>query len=342
MEHITKRVNAEDVARLAGVSKTAVSRAFAVDSSISADKRARVIAAAQKLGYRPNALARSLRTTRSNLIGVIFQEFTNPLILRIFDLITRRLQENGLHAVAVNAAKDTSLTDAMELVLQYRIDGLIVSSDIPLKIEYECAEMNVPVIVFARSDKRSANTFGVCLNDESVGRMAARHLVAQGYRNPAFLGGIPNISASVERQNGFMAGLAESGISLSIIEYAGGDTYDRGYEAGRRLLRETTPDAVFCVNDLVAIGLMDVAKTEFRMDIPSNLGIVGVDDIWVARTAQYDLTTIVQPLDEMVDYMMRLLQGDEVRATDVKSMLFEGMLVARGSTRRESKQAARR
>src|ERR1700689_1868462 len=106
MSRIAKRINADDVARLAGVSTTTVSRAFAPESSISAEKKARVVDAAKKLRYRPNALARSLRTTRSNLIGVIVQEFTNPLILRILKLLTRRLQENGLHAVAVNAAKD--------------------------------------------------------------------------------------------------------------------------------------------------------------------------------------------------------------------------------------------
>src|ERR1700692_3819099 len=127
MRSTVKRANAEDVARLAGVSTTTVSRAFALDGSISNDKKARVTEAAKKLRYRPNALARSLRTTRSNLVGIIFQEFTNPLTLRILELLTRRLQENGLHAVAVNAAKDIDLSEAMELVLQYRIDGLIVS-----------------------------------------------------------------------------------------------------------------------------------------------------------------------------------------------------------------------
>ena len=140
-----------------------------------------MIEAAKKLGYRPNALARSLRTTRSNLIGIILEEFTNPLFLRILELITRKLQENGLHAIAINATKDLSLSEAMELVMQYRIDGLIVSSDMPLRMEFEWAAMSVPVIVFARSDRRIAGAFGICLDDEAAGALAARHLVERGY-----------------------------------------------------------------------------------------------------------------------------------------------------------------
>jgi DNA-binding LacI/PurR family transcriptional regulator len=336
-----KRSNAEDVARLAGVSKTTVSRAFAADSSISAKKKARVIEAARKLGYRPNALARSLRTTKSTLVAVVLEEFTNPLFLKILELVTRKLQENGLHAMAVNAATDMSVSQAMELVMQYRIDGLIVSSDIPLKVEYECAAMNIPVIVFARSDKRIGGTFGVCLDDEAAGQLAAQHLVEQGYRRPAFLGGFPSVSVSVDREAGFRAGLAEFGLRLSFVEYAGDNTYKLGREAGRRLLaREDRPDAVFCVNDQVAIGLIDAAKDDFGLKIPQALGVMGVDDIWVAGTAQYDLTTIAQPLDAMAATMIELLLGSVESLDNGSTTLFKGALVSRGSTQRDSLDAA--
>lgn len=333
---MNKRINAEDVAKLAGVSKTAVSRAFSPDSSISADKKARVMEAARRLGYRPNALARSLRTTRSNLIGIILEEFTNPLFLRILELVTRRLQENGLHAVTVNAAKDISLVEAMELVMQYRIDGLIVSSDIPLKIEYECAAMKVPVIVFARSDRRIDGTFGICLDDEAAGRLAARHFSDKGYRRTAFVGGFPGVSVSIDRQNGLAAGLAEAGLRLVATEYAGDNTYDRGVEAGRRLFAaDREIDSVFCVNDQVAIGLMDVARREFGRSVPDDLGVIGVDDIWMGRTFAYDLTTITQPLEAMADAMIRFLVDDAAAAAP-RPQLFQGTLVPRGSTRRQS------
>lgn len=332
---MTKRANAEDVAKLAGVSKTTVSRAFTPDSSISPKRRARVIEAAKKLGYRPNALARSLRTTKSKLVAVVLEEFTNPLFLRILELVTRKLQESGLHALAVNAASDISVAEAMELVMQYRIDGLIVSSDIPLQIEYECAAMNVPVIVFARSDRRIAGTFGICLDDEAAGRAAARHLLECGYRSPAFIGGFPGVSVSVDRENGFRMGLAEQGARVVAVEYAGDNTYELGREAARRLLSEPhKPDAVFCVNDQVAIGVMDVAKSEFRLDVPGALGVVGVDDIWMARTAQYDLTTIAQPLDEMAEKMIGLLLGTSVTSGDGATTLLQGQLIPRSSTRK--------
>lgn len=330
---MSRRSNADDVARLAGVSKSTVSRAFSPSSSISPDKKARVIEAAKRLGYQPNAMARSLRTTRSNLVGIILEEFTNPLFLKILELITRKLQENGLHALAINATRDLSLSEAMDLVMQYRIDGLIVSSDMPLRVEYEWAAMKVPVIVFARSDKRTAGTFGICLDDMAAGHLAARHLISQGYRSPAFLGGFPGVSVSVERHNGFRNGLAELGVRLAGAEYAGDNTYDLGYAAAKRLLGGSPrPDSVFCVNDQVAIGVIDAARREFGLDVPHDVGVVGVDDIWMSRTAGYDLTTITQPLEAMAEAMIGLLLDGA--GEPGPAILFEGTMAARGSTRR--------
>lgn len=332
MKQPNRRPNAVDVARLAGVSKSTVSRAFAEDSSISALKKERIIEAARKLGYRPNAMARSLRTTRSNLVAILLEEFTNPLFLRILELITRRLQAHGLHAITVNASKDHSLSEAMELVMQYRIDGLIVSSDMPLQIEYECAQMNVPVIAFARRDRRIEGALSICLDEIEAGRIAARHLAEQGYRAPAFVGGFPGVSVSVERFTGFREGLAEYGLRVVASEYAGDNTYDRGLAAGRELLRgPVVPDSIFCVNDQVAIGLIDAAG-ELGLDVPSMLGVIGVDDIWMAHTAQYDLTTIAQPLEAMADTLVEMMVSPS--PAESAQTLFQGTIIARGSTRK--------
>lgn len=333
MNQPNRRPNAVDVARLAGVSKSTVSRAFAEDSSINALKKQRILEAARQLGYRPNAMARSLRTTRSRLVGILLEEFTNPLFLRILELITARLQEQGLHAMAVNAAKDHSLSEAMELVMQYRIDGLIVSSDMPLKIEYECAQMNIPVVAFARSDRRIEDTLSVSLDELHAGELAARHLVDQGYRAPAFLGGFPGVSVSLDRHAGFRDCLAREGLRVAAVEYAGDNTYDRGLAAAGSLLSGSSrPDSVFCVNDQVAIGVIDAAR-QFGLSVPEDLGVIGVDDIWMARTAQYDLTTIMQPLETMADALVALLTGRD--AGKERSIQFRGTLVPRGSTRRK-------
>ena len=336
MRKVTKRVTVEDVARLAGVSISAVSRAFSPDPGglIKEAKRERVIEAAQKLGYRPNAFARSLRTTRTKLVGILLEEFENPLFLRVLDTLTRKLQELGFRALAINASKDISLADAISLVLEYRIEALIVSSDIPLRVEYECQRMNVPIFVFGRSDKKRAGVIEFCIDDEEAGRLAAHHLADCGYIRPAFVGGFPDVSVTIERLRGFTLGLAERGLKLAHSASAGDNTYGSALSVASTILgHKSRPDAVFCVNDQVAIAVVDCARAEFGLDVPQSLGVMGVDNLWFGATKSYSLTTIEQPIAEMAGALAASVGALADRAaTNVASRSFHGKVLVRSTT----------
>lgn len=331
---VFKRPNLSDIATLANVSRSTAQRAFTADSSISEAKRSKVLKAAAQLGYRPNALARSLRTTRTGLVGILMEEFSNPLFLSILGLLTRKLQENGLRALAVNATKDVSIDEAMDLIMQYRIDGLVVSSDMPLAVEYECSKMNVPVVSFARSDRNVQTSFGICLDDFHAGWLAGKHLAEKGYTRPGFIGGFRDVSVTQLRLEGFRQGLADAGLTISpVVEYAGDNTYKTGREASRKILSSPrSPDALFCVNDQVAIAAIDTATVMGR-SVPNSLGVVGVDDIWFSETERYQLTTIRQPLEIMADEMVEVLANGSESLSELKKLrTHKGVLISRGST----------
>ena len=327
--------NAQDVAKLAGVSPSTVSRAFVDEASISAHKKAKVLEAAGKLGYRPNAMARSLRTRKSRLVGILLEEFTNPFFLRTLELLTRELQKVGLHAIVVNASHDISVEEAIDLIIQFRINALIVSSDIPLNVEFECSKMDIPVVSFARTERRIPNSTGICLDDFSAGYAAARHLLGKGYRQPGFVGGFPDVSVTVDRCAGFRERLAESGIRQFATTFVGDNTYDTGLAACREFLAGSDlPDSLFCVNDQVAVAAID-ASMERGLSVPGDIGVIGVDDIWVTRTRSYSVTTIKQPLEAMSEAMAAVLADhNSGSARQRQTLRFEGRLVERESTRR--------
>ena len=327
--------NAQDVARLAGVSPSTVSRAFVDEASISAQKKAKVLEAASKLGYRPNAMASSLRTRKSRLVGILLEEFTNPFFLRTLELLTRELQKVGLHAIVVNASHDISVEEAIDLIIQFRINALIVSSDIPLNVEFECSKMDIPVVSFARTERRIPNSTGICLDDFSAGYAAARHLLGKGYRHPGFVGGFPDVSVTIDRCAGFRERLAESGIRQFATTFVGDNTYDTGLAACREFLAGSDlPDSLFCVNDQVAVAAID-ASMERGLSVPGDIGVIGVDDIWVTRTRSYSVTTITQPLEAMSEAMAAVLADhNSGSARQRQTLRFEGRLVERESTRR--------
>lgn len=333
---MAKRVTSVDVARLAGVSQSTVSRTFGVDSSIAPETRDKVRAAADQLGYAPNAIARSLITNRTNIIGIVMASITNPFYPYVLEQFIAQLQQMGRQALLFTPAPDQDVDDVLPLALQYRVDGLIVTSaTLSSEMVDECARHGTPVVLFNRYIL-GANASAVCCDNVEGGRLVANLLLNSRHKRPAYMAGNPDTSTNIDRERGFTDRLRERGLTdvqvqPSVYSYQG------GYEAALRLLRGSNPpDAIFCANDIMAMGAMDAARSELGIAVPDELTIIGFDDIPAAAWSAYSLTTIRQPVIPMIDKALDLL-FERIEEPDTPPVLelIPGELIRRASARLE-------
>lgn len=300
-------VSSVEVARLAGVSQAAVSRVFTPGASVSDEMRAKVMAAAKQLGYRPNAIARSLSLQSSHIIGLVMIRFWNPFYARLLQEFTNRLQTLGYWVLVLNVAADTPLENAIPTALQYQVDGIIVTSaTLSSGLAEECARVGTPVVLFNRYSLESSVN-AVCCDNVAGGRLVADALLNAGHTRLAYIAGEAGSSTNRDREQGFTERLAARGVSLYARE-SGDYSYESGYQAALRLFaRPERPDAVFCANDLMAMAALDAAQCELSLRVPEDVSIIGFDDIAAASWPKYDLTTIHQPVDRMVDATIEVL-----------------------------------
>jgi len=309
-----------DVARLANVSQAAVSRTFTAGASVSEETRAKVLAAAKELGYRPNVIARSLIQKSTNIIGLVVMRFTNPFYARMIRDFTRALQEQGYWTLLLNIAQNQELEYTLPMALQYQVDGLIVTSaTLSSRLAEECARSGTPVVLFNRYASDTYTNVVRCDNVEG-GRMVADAFLDSGCQRLAFIAGEEASSTNRDRESGFVNRLQERGYSLSFRESAGDYSYELGFEAAQRLLqRDDPPDAIFCANDLIAMGALDLARCKLDIKIPDELSIIGFDDIPSAAWPGYDLTTVRQPVKPLVEYTLQVLL-DAIRTPETETV----------------------
>jgi DNA-binding LacI/PurR family transcriptional regulator len=294
------RVTARDVATFAGVSASAVSRTFTKDASVSPATRTKVIDAARVLGYRPNILARSLTTKRTELIGLISNNFENPLFLEIFDHFTRRLQQRGLRPLLANLTEGEPPEGALNMLLQYSVDGVIIaSSSLHRKLLRSCAEARLPAVqAFGRPSGRTrANV--VAADNVQGGRLAAGLFCERGYRRVAFLGGPVDATSTEDRLEGFRERLLEEGLRPAAEQYAHSFSYAAGRAVMRQLIQAGGIDGVFCGDDILAFGAIDACR-EQGLSVPRDIGVVGFDDMPMASWRAYNLTTVRQPVADII------------------------------------------
>lgn len=293
-------MTARQVAERAGVSTSAVSRTFTEGASVSAATREKVRAASEALGYRPNRLARSLMTRRTELIGLVSNNFDNPAFMQIFDLFTRHLQQRGLRPLLANLSSGESTEAALDMLLQYSVDGVIVaSSTLSPSFAEACAQAGLPLVLAFGKPSRDAPINVVCADDVQGGRLAGEALLEHGYRSIAFLGGPKGASSTRGRLQGLRAALQRRRLRPAAEVFAGSYSYAAGAEQMRRLLTEGEIDAVFCGDDILAMGALDACRAA-GVAVPGDIGVIGFDDIAMAAWAAYDLTTIRQPLGDII------------------------------------------
>lgn len=325
-----ERVTAQQVAEAAGVSISAVSRTFTKDASVSPRMRARVLAAAEALGYRPNQLARSLMTGRTALVGLVSSHFANPAFMDVFDLFTRELQRRGLRPLIANLSEDGGADSALDMMLQYNVDAVLIATSAPPEgFADSCARAGLPVVhVFGRAETAVPV---VTVDNVAGGRLVAGAMLARGLRQLAFLGGAATDSSSIDRAAGFSQGLVAVGLQPLAVDFAGDYSHEHGRRGMHALLDRHRPQAVFCGDDILALGALDACR-ERGLAVPKDIGIVGFDDMPLAAWPGYRLTTVRQPMADMVRHAIdqiaaRLADADH----PIQGRLFDIALVERDS-----------
>ncbi len=293
-------VTLKEVAARAGVSRSAVSRAFTAGASVSAKTRSKVEEAASELGYSPSLIARSLATNRTKLIGLVANNFQNPIFLEVFDLYTQALQSRGLRPLIVNLTKETDPEASVQMLRQYRVDGVVVAtSTLPAHFANSFAGANVPVVhAFGRYDPDTKIPV-VGIDNFASGTLATETLLARNYGSIAILGGPQSATSTQDRIAGFKQSMATAGQPIADIRFASNYSYYAGREAMHSLLSEKSVDAVFCGDDLICMGAMDAARSR-GLAIPEDIGFLGFNDMDMAKWEAYSLTTIRQPTRDII------------------------------------------
>lgn len=327
-------VTSSQVAEHAGVSQSAVSRTFTPGASISPKTRAKVLASAKVLGYRPNAIARSLITNRSHIIAVVMAYLENLFYPDVLEELGRRLAAENYHVLLFTGFKDRDSDPVFDQLMQYRVDGIILAStSLSSELSDECAAAGIPVVLFNRTTERD-ETSSVTTRNYEGGKLIGEFLLAGGHKRFAYIAGLENSSTNRDRLKGFSDALKAKGIKQ--IEVRPGDFSRPKAEAAARELLSLSkrPDAIFVANDHMAVAVMDVARFEFGLSIPEDLSIVGFDDVGPARWPSYGITSFTQPISQMVEATVDILM-DQIASGDIEPVhrILPGELIVRTSAR---------
>ncbi|UCH73356.1 MAG: LacI family DNA-binding transcriptional regulator [Rhodospirillales bacterium] len=300
-------VTLKEVAERAGVSRSAVSRTFTEGASVSAKTRNKVEKAAEELGYRPNFLARGLTTRRTKLIGLVADNFHNPIFLEIFDLFTRGLQERGLRPLLVNLSGETEPEGSVRMLQQYSVDGVIVaSSTLPPAFARAFRQAGVPVVHSFGRYTSTPEVHIVGIDNRLCGKMAAETLVERGYHHVGFMGGPEAATSTQDRFAGFMEEMAKHPDIRVSHSFSEAYSFAAGRKEMIRLLNGERAEAYFCGDDVLSIGALSAINSA-GFSVPDDIGIIGLNDMEMAGWQNIDLTTIHQPIRQIIDSSVELI-----------------------------------
>ncbi len=327
-------VTARDVAKLAGVSQSAVSRHFTPGASVSQKTREKVIAAAEQLGYRPNLIARSLITKKSNLIGIVLPLNTNPYYQTILEQLSDQLSQRGYRILLFTNPVGGNSDLLIEEILHYPLDGLIlIAVNLSSPLAEECQQNGLPVVMMTR--KTESTTVSSVTGDNTFGVLSiVDFLVAGGHTRFAYMAGEPQSSTNCDREQAYFTRLSEYGIH-QVQKVIGYYNDEDARIAARDLFNAAIPpDAIFCANDQMALSVIDIACTEFGLQPGKDISIVGFDDNYLAAWGAFRLTTYSQPAMELTHQTIELLL-QQIKDNDSKAqhLLVKGELIVRQSAR---------
>ncbi len=329
------RITASDVAKAAGVSQPTVSRVFNRSTSVDPVKAERVRAVARELGYIPNLVARSLNSGNSFRIGIVLAYLKNGFFGETLQDLARTLNARGYSVTVYFAGNSSGEVDAIiDDLLADQVDGIVLASvSLSNALVSRVRKSGIPCVLFNRGQSDPDVSMVTASNFEG-GKTAAEFLIEAGHTRIGHLAGWRKALNGVERRDGFLTAMDAAGLEpIACI-----DCHFRrnvAMEETRNLFaQKEVPDALFVANDHMAFGVLEVLRHELGLRVPEDVSVVGYDDAPMARWKTFDLTTVSQPLGEMVQATAKMLLDEIADSTRAPEKIqLPGELIVRGTAR---------
>jgi DNA-binding LacI/PurR family transcriptional regulator len=326
-----RRVTSYDVAIVAGVSQSAVSRCFKPGASVSKSTHARVMIAAAGLDYIPNAAARSLITRRSNMVAVVMPHAASLHYPEALAELSQQLTRRGKRVLLFTVPHGANVEHILGDIWQYQVDGAIIAAALTDEQVQEFERRQLPLVVFNRNLHGRTVSSVLCDQYES-GRLLATRLAAAGHRQFGIVAGPEGSALAAERRQGACDRLLELGLPPPVVVPGQFD-----YASGARGLRDIigrlgrAPDAVICGTDVMALGCIDLARHELGIDVPGSMSVAGFDAVEPTDWLSCNLTTLRQPMHNMAlaaaDLLTSMIESHGTHAAEKRtfaSQLVEG------------------
>lgn len=327
------RVTVNDIARLANVSQTTVSRVLNNYPQVKESTRKKVLDAIDELKFTPDSVARSMITKKTNTLGLIVGDISNPFFAESSKIIIEKAQKIGYDVIISNTNHDDDyLENAIQTLLNKRVDGLLISSVYKTnKRILELCESGMPVVLFTNKTDDNKTNY-VVLDNKKGARLVVDHLVQMGHQKIAFVSGPFKYSTIYDRYLGYKEALKEYGIAINedfiFNEEA---SYESVYYYVDNLLSmKNTPTAFFAASDQIALTIMDAAANN-HFDVPRDLSVIGFDNMNISSNQYIGLTTISQQKEKMssiaLEKLVLLIEKRDTVSTPLQVTLDPELIV---------------
>lgn len=318
-----------DVAKLAGVSQSTVARVFARPQLVSAKTRQRVLRAAKELGYVPSAIAGGMRNQKSGLVGVVVPS-AGEYWQGVISEFARQVGAGSRQLLVTTFNDSESVETAIDSISRYRLDGLVLaSSTIKVRLISGVRAASQPTVVFNQPAAAGVAPL-VTVDNQAGAALIAQHVIKRGVRDAIFVGGVSSASTDQLRYRGAVQEFGSAGVACAYVE-AGAFTYDAGFKIGSKIAsHDSLPGALVVAADEIAFGVLDGLRKQ-GIRVPEDTVVTGFDGVPQTSWEGYDLTTLVQPVEEMVASVLSLLS----EPSQPSPIVVEGSLRIGGTTKKE-------
>jgi DNA-binding LacI/PurR family transcriptional regulator len=327
-------VSIKDLARIAGVSHSTVSRALRNSPLIPRATSVRIQALATQHGYTASAIARSLVTQKTQAVGVVVTTIADPFNGEVLSGIEDTAKQHGYSVILANSQADPEReVSVVRSFQERRVDGILVaSSRVGARYASLLADLGIPIVLL-NNQHPDEFVYSITIDNINGAYQAARHLTELGHKRIGYIGDRSGLQSDTQRQRGYRKALSQAGMDFDpeLVERGDGKP-EGGATAARKLLSLPEPvTAIFCYNDMTALGVYEEAWRQ-RISIPEQLSVAGFDDLFFAASLQPPLTTLHQPREALgkrgMEMLLSLLSGEPAP----KAAKIKGELKVREST----------